>query len=202
MLILTGINDSAFVYHCDSEIANLRRALAALQQLLERYPTSSILCCDLQQVKSNLKEKQEACSSFFYYRNVARWSQRQERINKEFFNWFKWKARPLSITSLKQLDGSYTSDGSEMRSIVSDYYQNLLSAESFTTDDFYKQQVILAIIEQKVTNVMASQLLQPFTSREVFVAAKSLCKDVCPGKDGIGIGFYLHYWIFYWFSHY
>ena len=77
---------SASVYHCNSEIANLRRALTALQQLLERYPTSSILCCDLQQVKSSLKEKQEARSSFFYHRNVARWSQRQDRVNKEFFN--------------------------------------------------------------------------------------------------------------------
>ena len=187
---------SASVDHCNSEIANLCRALAALQQLLERHPTSSILCCDLQQVKSSLKEKQEARSSFFYHRNVARWSQRQDQVNKEFFSQFKRKARPLSITSLKRLDGSYTSDGSEMRSIVSDYYQNLLSVESFTTDNFYKQQVVLATIEQKVTDVMASQLLQPFTSQEVFAAAKSLGKDVCPGKDGIGIGFYLHYWDF------
>ena len=84
-----------------------------------------------------------------------------------------------------------------MRSIVSDYYQNLLSVESFTTDNFYKQQVVLATIEQKVIiDVMASHLLQPFTPQEVFVAAKSLGKDVCPGKDGIGIGFYLHYWDF------
>ena len=63
---------SAFVKHCNSEIANLHCALAALQQLLERHPTSSMLCCDLQQVKSSLREKQEARSMFFYYRNVAR----------------------------------------------------------------------------------------------------------------------------------
>ena len=50
---------SASVYHYNSEIANLRHALAALQQLLERYPTSSILCCDLQQVKSSLKENRK-----------------------------------------------------------------------------------------------------------------------------------------------
>ena len=51
---------------------------------------------------------------FFYYRNVARWSQRQDRVNKDFFNKFKRKTRPHSITSLKQLDGSYTLDVSEM----------------------------------------------------------------------------------------
>ena len=32
-----------------------------------------------------------------------------------------------------------------------------------------------------------------FTQQEVFSAAKSLGKDVSPGKDGIGVGFYLHY---------
>ena len=99
-------------------------------------------------------------------------------------------------TSLKRLDGSYTLDGYEMRSIVSDYYHKLLCAESFTIDKFYKKQVVLATVRQKVTDVMASQLLQPFTCQEVFVAAKSLGKDVCPGKDGIGVGFYLHYWDF------
>ena len=189
-IIATSVN------RCNSEIANLRRALAAIQQLLERHPTSSMLRCDLQQVKSGLKHKQEECSSFFYYRNVARWSQRQDRVNKDFFNQFKRKNKPLSITSLKRLDGSYTSDESEMRNIVSDYYQQLLSAESFSEDALYKRQVVLATIQQKVTDVMASHLLQRFTPQEVLSATKSLGKDVCPGKDGIGVGFYLHYWDF------
>ena len=43
---------------------------------------------------------------------------------------------------------------------------------------------------------MASQLLQPFTSQEVFAVTKSSSKEVCPRKDGIRIGFYLHYWDF------
>ena len=43
---------------------------------------------------------------------------------------------------------------------------------------------------------MTSHLIQPFTFQEVLFATKSLGKDVCPGKDRIGIGFYLHYWDF------
>ena len=113
---------------------------------------------------------------FFYNCNVASWSQRQDRVNKDFFNQFKGKNKPLSITSLKRLDGSHTSDESEMRHIVSDYYHQLLSAELF------KRQVVLAIVQQKVTEVMASHLLQPFTLHEVFSVAKSLGKDVSPEK--------------------
>ena len=50
-IIATSVN------RCNSEIANLRRALAAVQQLLERHPTSSMLHSDLLQVKSVLKDK-------------------------------------------------------------------------------------------------------------------------------------------------
>ena len=80
--------------------------------------------------------------------------------------------------------------------IVSDYYQQLLSAESFSEDALYKRQVVLATVQQKVIDVMASHLLQRFMPQEVLSATKSLGKDVCLGKDGIGVGFYLHYWDF------
>ena len=83
-----------------------------------------------------------------------------------------------------------------MRFIVSDYYHRLLSAKPFTIDSLHKKQVFLTTVQQKVTNVMTSHLLQPFTSQEVFSATKSLDKDVCAGKDGIGVGFYLYYWDF------
>ena len=72
-----------------------------------------------------------------------------------------------------------------MQDIVSDYYHQLMYKESFSADNLYKRQVVLANVQQKVTNVMASHLLQPFTSQEVFSTAKSLGKDVCPRKDGI-----------------
>ena len=41
---------------------------------------------------------------------------------------------------------------------------------------------------------MAAQLLQPFTDTEVWTSAKYLGNNVCPGKDAIGVVFYLHYW--------
>ena len=43
---------------------------------------------------------------------------------------------------------------------------------------------------------MASHLLQPFTFHEVLSATKFLGKGVCPRKDRIRVGFYLHYWDF------
>ena len=79
-----------------------------------------------------------------------------------------------------------------MQDIVSDYYHQLMYKESFSADNLYKRQVVLANVQQKVTNVMASHLLQPFTSHEIFSTAKSLGKDVCLE----GVGFNLHYWEF------
>ena len=182
------------VDRCSAQIANLRRALAATQKLLEKYPTSSMLLSDLQQVKSNLKEKQHARGLYFYQRNTTSWSQKQDRVNKEFFSQFKQKYKTLSIKTLKRLDGSYTTDDSEMRDIATTYYHQLLSAKSFSEEDLNKRQLVLETTQQKVTHVMASQLLQPFTDTEVWTTAKSLGKYVCPGKDAIGVVFYLHYW--------
>ena len=70
----------------------------------------------------------------------------------------------------------------------------LLSAKSFSEEDLKKRQLVLETVQQKVTHVMASPLLQPFIDTEVWTAAKSLGKYVCLGKDAIGVVFYLHYW--------
>ena len=72
------------VDRCNAQIANLRRALAATQKLLEKFPTSSMLLSDLREVKSNLKEMQHARALYFYHRNTASWSQKQDRVKKEF----------------------------------------------------------------------------------------------------------------------
>ena len=133
---------------------------------------------------------------FLFYHNTSCWSQKQDRVNKEFFNQFKRKYKLVSISSLKWLDGSYTSDDSKMRGIVSDYYHQLLSATTFTIDSLYNKEDILATVQQKITNEMTSHLLQPFTFQEVYFATKSLGKVGCLGKDGIGVGFYLYYWDF------
>ena len=50
---------------------HLRRALVAMQKLLEKFPTSPMLLSDLQQVKSNLKEKQNVRALYFYQRNTT-----------------------------------------------------------------------------------------------------------------------------------
>ena len=141
-----------------------------------------MLLSDLQQVKSNLKEKQHARDLYFYQRN-----------NIEFFSQFKQKYKTLSIKTLKRLDGSYTTDDLEMRDIATTYYHQLLYAKSFSEEDLNKRQLVLETVQQKVTHVMAAQLLQPFTDTEVWTKAKSLGKNVCPGKDAIGVVFYLHY---------
>ena len=59
------------VYQCNARIVNLHWALAATQKLLEKYPTSPILLSNLQQVKSNLKEKQHARALYLYQRDTT-----------------------------------------------------------------------------------------------------------------------------------
>ena len=141
---------------------------------------------------------------FFYYRNATHWLQRQDRVNKEFFNQFKRKTRPLYITSLKRLDGSYTdSDDSKMQSKVSDYSHQLLSYESFIVDGFYKKQVVffsnkrytlvLVIIsntkidgcfgENQKFTILIADLLSIFSHSSNFPAAFLIADLMCICKN-------------------
>ena len=81
-----------------------------------------------------------------------------------------------------------------MRDIATTYYHQVLYAKSFSEEDLNNRQLVLETVQQKVTHVMAAQLLQPFTNTEVWTTAKSLGKNVCPRKDAIGGVFYLHHW--------
>ena len=54
------------VDRCNAHISNLPRTFVATQKLLEKFPTSPMLLSNLQQVKSNLKEKQHARALYFY----------------------------------------------------------------------------------------------------------------------------------------
>ena len=62
-------------------------------------------------------------------------------LNYKVFNKFKRKHNPISITSktFKRPCGSYISDDSEMCGIVSDYYLQLLFAETFKPNNLYKK---------------------------------------------------------------
>ena len=101
----------------------------------------------LEQVKSNLKEKQHARGLYFYQRSTASWSQKQDSVNREFFSQFKQKYKTLSIQTLQRLDGSYTTDDLEMRDIATTYYHQLLYAKSFSEEDLNKRQLVLETIQ-------------------------------------------------------
>ena len=80
-----------------------------------------------------------------------------------------------------------------MRQIASEYYDNLLKAQSFSTDDLSKRDIIWSRIQHRVYVQLSECLLQPLSPQEVFKATKPLSKDVCPGLDGLGVQWYLQY---------
>ena len=50
----------------------------------------------------------------------------------------------------KCLDGSYSNDPSQMRQIASEYYDNLLKAQPFSTNDLSKRDIIWSRIQHRV----------------------------------------------------
>ena len=104
----------------NTQIGNLHRALATTQKLLEKFPTSSMLLSKLGISTIVIKLPGH---------------KKQDKVNKEFFSKFKLKYKPLSIKTLKRLDGSYTTDDAEMWDIATTYYHQLLSAKSFSEEN-------------------------------------------------------------------
>ena len=81
-----------------------------------------------------------------------------------------------------------------MRQIASEYYDNLLKAQSFFSDDLSKRDIIWSRIQHRVSVKLSKRLLQPLSPKEVVKVAKALAKDVCPRLDGLGVQWYIQYW--------
>ena len=66
------------------------------------------------------------------------------------------------ISRLKKSDGQFTKDESELKSIVSQFYENLYTSQG--TEDMDR---VLSRVPLKVTAEMNSKLLEPFSEGEV-----------------------------------
>ena len=177
-----------------TKIGRLRSGLRSLQHLQERRPYSTYISSRVLQVGNQILELQKLSAEFTYHNMASEWAESGDKVNKMFFKIHNYHKLAARIFHLKCPDGSYTNDPRQMRQIASEYYENLLKAQSFSTDDLDKRDIIWSRIQRRVSAQLYERLLLPLSTQEVFKAAKALAKDVCPGLDGLGVQWYLQYW--------
>jgi hypothetical protein len=106
--------------------------------------------------------------------------------NTRFFHLRASKRRKRNrITRLKKLDGQFTEDENELKSIVYQFYENLYTSEG--TEDMDR---VLSTVPMKVTAELNSKLLDPYTEREVKEALFQMFLTKAPGPDGFSAHFF------------
>ena len=183
-----------YFYAVLTKIGRLRRALKSLQHLQERRPYSTYINSRVVQVGNQILDIEKNSADFNYHNISSTWVESGDKVNKLFFVVHNHHKKSASISRLKCLDDSYTTNPSQMRQIASNYYETMLKARSFSKNDFFERDIIWSRIHYRVSIQLSGCLLQPLNSQEVLKAAKALVKDVCPRLDGLGVQWYIQYW--------
>ena len=150
-----------------TKIGRLRRGLRSLQHLQERRPYSTYISSRVIQVGNQILELQKVSVEFTYHNLASEWAESGDKVNKMFFKIHNYHKSTARISQLKCTDGSYTKDPNQMRQIASEYYDNLLKAQSFSTDDLSKRDIIWSRIQHTLSVQLSERLLQPLSPQEV-----------------------------------
>jgi hypothetical protein len=67
---------------------------------------------------------------FWMQRSRVAWLREGDHNTKFFHRRASWRRRKNNIRKLKRVDGSWTSDSSEMENMATDFFQNLYTRET------------------------------------------------------------------------
>lgn len=109
-------------------------------------------------------------NSIFFHNSVKR----QRQINR--------------ISRLKNDEGDWVERGTGLDSLVTAYFNNLLSAVGGNFDQ------MIDLIESRVSAAQNSVLSCRITMQEVKIALFAMKSDKSPGPDGMSPGFLQHFW--------
>jgi len=140
------------------ELRRLHKELERMQQDPQRLgPSYAEL-----KVVERIRELNHREELMWRQRSRVMWLAAGDR-NTRFFHLRASKRRKRNrIQRLKKSDGQFTEDESELKSIVSRFYEDLYSSEGMEDMD-----MVLSTVPVKVTAEMNSKLLEPFSEGEV-----------------------------------
>ena len=118
------------------------------------------------------------------------WLESGEKTTKYFLNLERNKAKSRVIRALKDTDGDIIDNPNSINKEIEKYYRKLFTKKHKEQNPEY-----LSDIETpKVLQIEQNQLNAPISKTEMYIAAKQLKKDKCPGNDGFPIEWYTTFW--------
>ena len=124
--------------------------MTTLQHLQQRWPRSVDLAARIIEVGKTVIDIQLQKSNFWYHKSFARWTRQVDTICKGFFEPHRIKSHKSQPTSMRRVDGSFTSNVIEMRDITSSFYSHLLTAVPISSNNVIKRDVVWVSVSNRV----------------------------------------------------
>ncbi|XP_019167808.1 PREDICTED: uncharacterized protein LOC109163513 [Ipomoea nil] len=125
---------------------------------------------------------------FWKQRAKEHWYKGGDLNSKFFHNSVKTRRHKNKVKRLKDGSGNWVQGEETVGQVMLSYFENL-----FKPDNGDMQEVI-EIITSQVSALDNAKLLRPVSEEEVRRAVFQIHPDKSPGPDGLGPGFFQHYW--------
>ncbi|XP_051220216.1 uncharacterized protein [Lolium perenne] len=140
-------------------------------------------------LRYKLERLQDQKNTFWKQRAKANWLKDGD-MNTSFFHGCASERKKVNLLKkLKSNDGIWVEGDENLRSFITNYYQNLFTSSAGTRESEF-----LAVVASVVTSEMNSFLRRPFTVEEVKTALVSMGDLKAPGPDGMPAIFYKRFW--------
>lgn len=167
----------------------LLQDIKGIQDLLEVTQSDALL----NQEESLLKELDvvlEQEEILWFQKSREKWIELGDRNTKYFHTSTIIRRRRNRIEMLKNNDGAWISDPTELENLAVGYYQRLYSME----DIDHEMEVLSPAGFVDLSRAEVTELSKPFSSRDVEESVRSMGKLKAPGPDGYQPIFYQKNW--------
>ncbi|XP_012832647.1 PREDICTED: uncharacterized protein LOC105953522 [Erythranthe guttata] len=169
---------------------NISAMQARIEELEQRlaHDWNEGLLLECQKVKEDLKQQLKWEHEMLASKARIKWIEDGDR-NTRYFHASIKERRKKNIISLKQEDGTFTSDGRIIGEKTVEYFSELFHASPYHLDSD-----LFSNVEARVTSDMNLRLIAIPDEAEVLQAIKELSPDSAPGQDGFTGYFYSYCW--------
>ena len=140
-------------------------------------------------LRYKLERLQDQKNVYWKQRAKAHWLKDGDRNTSFFHACASERRRGNSIRKLTKEDGVVVEGEDELRSFITNYYQDVFSSCAGT-----REAELLSHISPVVTPEMNSYLGKPFTMEEITAPLVSMGDLKAPGPDGMPVVFYKRFW--------
>jgi hypothetical protein len=144
---------------------------------------------EIREVTDHMNELLYREEMMWMQRSRIDWLREGDRNTKKFHSKTVWRARKNKVKHLEDDTGELHTEPEKMGSLVNDYFEAL-----FSSDPTLDQELVLSLIQPKVTEEMNDKLLLDFTDREIADALFQIGPLKAPGPDGFPARFFQRNW--------